>query len=86
MRGYYGNFCDGFFGLGRFQYGGFIMMGIGLIIILVLAYFVLRRGNLLPPTGSQPHETPLETLQKRYVNGEISKEEFVEKQEILKHK
>jgi len=86
MRGYYGNFCDGFLGFGRVPYGGYIMMGIGLIIILVLVYLAVRKGNLLPPSDSRSHETPLETLQKRYVNGEISKEEFVEKQEILKQK
>jgi len=57
-----------------------------LIIILALVYLAVRRGNLLPPSGSQTSETPMETLQKRYVNGEISKEEFIEKQEILKQK
>jgi len=86
MRGYYGNFCDGIFGFGRFHYGGYIMMGIGLVIILVLAYLAVRKGNILPSSGSQSHETPMEILQKRYVNGDISKEEFIEKQEILKQK
>lgn len=84
MRGFYGPFCDGFFGFGRTPFGGFMMMGLGLVLVLALAYFIFRRGGVLPPSGES--ESPLDLLQKRYVNGEISQDEYLEKKDILNKK
>lgn len=74
MFRYGGGFCNT-------PYGGMIMMGIGLILVLVLGYFIYKNaaGGKI---GSG--ESALDTLQKRYVNGEISKEEYEEKRRTLK--
>jgi putative membrane protein len=74
-----------FSGFTRFGYGGFIMMGIGLILILVLVYIIFKKGGL-GQIGSNDFESPLDLLQKRYVNGDISNEEYQEKKDILKKK
>ena len=81
MYGSYGRFCDGFFSFGRYQWGGYIMMGLGLILVLVIAYYVFKRGSFSPSGNS---DSPLDILQKRYVNGEIDEEEFMNKKEILR--
>ena len=71
--------------LNQFGYGGFIIMAIGLILILVLAYVVFKRGGL-DQSGSKNSESSLDLLQKRFVNGDISKDEYLEKKEILNMK
>lgn len=57
------------------------MMVLGVILILVLAYFLFRKGGISQSGGN---DSPLDVLKKRYVNGEISQDEFLEKREILK--
>lgn len=74
-----------FSGFSRLGYGGYIMMGIGLILLLVLAYVIFKKGGL-GQTGSKDSESSLDLLQKRYVNGDISKDEYLEKKEILNMK
>ena len=81
MYSYAGRFCNGLFSFGRYNYGDFFMMGLGLIIVLVIIFFLFKKGTFGVSNNS---DSPLETLQKRYVNGEISQEEFLEKKEILK--
>ncbi|MBF9018166.1 MULTISPECIES: SHOCT domain-containing protein [unclassified Oceanispirochaeta] len=85
MHGNYYNLHDGFFGLSRFGYGGIIMMFAGLILILVIAYFIFKNAGISQKISGEK-ESPLELLQKRYVNGDISQDEFMEKKEILKQK
>lgn len=80
MHGSLGRFGHDFFTFGRHQSGGFIMMGIGLILIIILAYFLFKKGHF---NGSSSLESPMDILQKRYVNGEINQEEFFEKKEVL---
>ena len=70
---------DGFFG--HSYYGGYITMAIGLVLILVIGYLLIKKRI---PGSAEGIETPLDVLMKRYVNGEISKEEFLEKKEILR--
>ncbi|MDA3956923.1 hypothetical protein [Oceanispirochaeta sp.] len=84
MHGFNNCFYGGSFGFEHFQYGGYIMMGIGLLLVLGFAYLIFKKGPHLP--SSVGGETPMEILQKRYINGEISKEEFIEKTEILNKK
>jgi putative membrane protein len=81
MYPYAGRFCSGLFAFGKYPYGGgLLMMGLGLILLLVLAYFLFRiRGS---QTG-EAKESPLDLLKKRYINGEISQEEYQEKKNIL---
>jgi putative membrane protein len=76
----FGQFCNGFSSFGRFHSGGFIMMGIGLVLVLVVAYFIFKNDSFLKSDSS---ESPLELLKKRYVNGEINEDEYLSKKEIL---
>ncbi len=51
------------------------------ILVVILIYAVAGRGGVRATGGPYPgerqaSETPLEILKKRYVKGEISKEEF----------
>jgi putative membrane protein len=85
MHGNYGQIHDGFLGLSHFGYGGIIMMGIGLVLILALVYLTLRKGGVTR-SYSNENESPLDMLQKRYVNGDISQDEYLEKKEVLKQK
>ncbi len=73
--------CSGLSGFGRFNYGGIIMMIIGAALFLVILFLILKKsGTTFSEKGE---ETPLETLQRRFVNGEIDKDEFLEKKQIL---
>lgn len=79
----FGQFCNGFFSMGRYPYGGSIMMIIGFILVLVVLYMVFKKTGGTASSNSES-ESPLEVLQKRYINGEINKEEYLEKKDILK--
>jgi len=83
MYSYGGRFCNGFLRFGNVPYGGYIMMGLGLVLILALAYFMFRNNGPMR-SSSGGGETALDILQKRYVNGDISQEEYQEKRNILK--
>lgn len=66
------------------------MMGLWWILLIILAlavggYFV--RGSSGPAQFSprpSRHETPLEALERRYAEGEISTEEYEERKQALK--
>ena len=82
MYSYANRFCDGFFSMGgRFPMGGSILFILGIILIGAIVYFIVRKSGFSSHSGI---ESPLELLQKRYVNGEISREEYLEKKNILK--
>ncbi len=82
MYNTFGRFCDGFFSFGHYQFGG-LMFIIGLLFVLVIGYFLLKKRNF---NSFENNESPTDVLKKRYVNGEISKEEYLEKKDILKQK
>jgi putative membrane protein len=82
MYGGFNQFCNSLFSFGRFSYGGSIIMIIGIVLLAVILFFVFRKNGFSNHTSER--ETPLDVLQKRYVNGDISKEEYVEKKDILK--
>ncbi len=77
MYGTFGRYCDGFLNFGRMNYGGITTMIIGLVLIAAVVYFIVkgRRGVST--------ESPLDLLQRRFVNGEISEDEYRMKKEIL---
>ncbi len=64
------------FGPGGYQMmsplGGGLFMILGLVLIIMLAVWLLRRS----PSGGAGGETALDILKKRYAKGEISREDF----------
>ncbi|MBN1222585.1 MAG: SHOCT domain-containing protein [Candidatus Aminicenantes bacterium] len=63
--------------------GGMFMGIIVLIIVIIVAYLVIRAlSKERIESGTQ--ETPLDFLKKRYAKGEISKEEFDRMKDELK--
>ena len=53
-------------------FGGGLFMLLGLVLIIVLAAWVLRR-----PSGGTPSQlSPMDILKARYARGEISREEY----------
>lgn len=58
-------------------------MMFGLLIILIIGYFLLRHenANMFAPPGNQ--RNALEILQERFARGEISAEEFNERKRVL---
>lgn len=66
------------------NFGGWSFFGMGalwwlfLIIVVVAAFALIRPGS-----RSRPRSTPLERLQQRYANGEISTEEYEERKKTL---
>jgi putative membrane protein len=64
------------FGPGGYQMmsplGGGLFMILGLVLIIMLAVWLLRRS----PSSGAGGETALDILKKRYAKGEISREEF----------
>ena len=56
------------------------MMIIGLLLVVGIVYFLFRKDSLLRSRGE---ESPLDLLQKRFVNGEINEEEYLRKKETI---
>lgn len=61
---------------------GWWIIWVLLIVGVVWAISRAQQGGS-PPVRSQEPETPLETLQRRYAEGEISTEEYEERKEHL---
>lgn len=78
MFGTLARYCNGFPGYGRFTFGGIGMMILGIILVAAVIYFIWKNSS------SSKAESPLDVLQKRFVNGEISEEEYKAKKEALK--
>ena len=74
-------FCRGFYANGILSYGGIFMMVLGLVLIIAVIWFIYKGGTLQKKGGG---ETPMDILQKRFINGEISREEFEEKKKVIK--
>ena len=81
MFGTLARYCNGFPGYGRFAFGGIGMMILGIILVAAVIYFIWKNSN-----SSSKTESPLDVLQKRFVNGEISEEEYKAKKETLRGK
>lgn len=80
MNSYFGRFCGGFFSLSRYGSGGYMIMGIGLIVVLAAVYFIFKKGSFQKSEGA---ESALDILKRRYVNGEIDETEYLSKKDIL---
>lgn len=63
---------------------GFLVLGI--LLLAVLAYLLGWRPGQRPaaPTAPPPEADPLHTAQRRYAEGEISREEFRKIEEDLR--
>jgi putative membrane protein len=91
-------FCRGFLGHGYGYFdgygggtGGFIMMGIGflifLIIISVLIFLAVRLIKAVTSSYNPPSANKaLDILNERYAKGEIDEEEYLKKKNILNQK
>ena len=55
----------------HYGFGGWFMWLIPVIVIIVAFYLIMQAQK-----GRTIQETPLEILKKRYVKGEITKEQF----------
>ncbi|MDC7222263.1 MAG: SHOCT domain-containing protein [Spirochaetales bacterium] len=80
----FNQYCEIPFGYGRFAWGGVALLILVLVLLAVFLYLIFRKGGF--SHHSSQGESPLDLLQKRFVNGEISKDEYLEKKEILKGK
>lgn len=56
------------------------------ILVIVGVVWLLTRSQpdrVAPPASTPTHETPLEVLQRRYAEGELSTEEYEERKQHL---
>lgn len=67
-----------FYSFGHGFYGGGLMMLFPLLLIALIVYFVMK--NKSPQSGVNP----IDMLNTKYINGDISKEEYEEKLSVLK--
>ncbi len=76
-----------------FSYGSWWIFPLGMIGMMVLCFFMMRgrirttmcRPGLCSPDshGENASDSALEMLNKRYVRGEIEKEEYEEKKRVI---
>ena len=80
MHSYIGTWCP-FLNL---PYGGMIMMFIGIILIGLVVYLLLRGNGQISTYSRQGNiEDPLEILKQRFAQGSISEEEFIRMKKVL---
>ena len=79
-----GDWHDGW-GWGHMFFGSFMMLLFwgGLIILIVLAVRRMGGGPARGGDGPAPGNRALEILEERYARGEIDKEEFEERKQLL---
>lgn len=65
----------------HFSGGWMIWFWVILIVGLIIGFLQILKTNY--SESSQANEKPLDTLKRRFANGEISKNEFKEKKEAL---
>lgn len=80
MHGFWNGFFDGYSCLSQSGWGGGVMMFVGLVIFGVVLYLLFKHRE---GRTSAVDDSALETLKKRFVNGEIGVEEYEEKKRIL---
>ena len=68
-----------FFG-GRFFSGGIIMMILFTILVILAIIFTV---NYIKKSSTNDNESAFDILKKKYASGEITKEEYEEKKELL---
>jgi uncharacterized membrane protein len=61
--------------------GGIFFIGLSLLLVGFLAYYIIRNRKSL---STVEKDTPLELLQKRLVNEEITPEQFLELKRALR--
>ncbi|MBB6479635.1 hypothetical protein [Spirochaeta isovalerica] len=61
--------------------GYYLMIGLAVILTALIVYFLVRNRHSLRAVEK---DTPMEVLQKRLINGEITVEQFVEMRQILR--
>lgn len=69
-----------------FPFGGVIMMFIGLLLIGIVLYLLLRHNGVSDSSyrsGKGDSLTPLEILQQRFAEGAISEEEYKSRKKTL---
>lgn len=62
--------------MGPGAYGGMFMWLLVIIVIAVVLYLIFNRNLPVGGARTDPRESPLDILKRRYAEGEISKEEF----------
>jgi putative membrane protein len=70
------NGMDHFWGIGW----GWI---IGLIILVIVIWMIVRTLNQKSSRNQPDNKTPLDILKERYARGEISKQEYVDKKKTI---
>lgn len=73
---------DGMYGFGM-GWMGWVSWIFFVLIITIIVWAILRAGGKSQTTPDNSRETPLQTLERRYANGEISTEEFRERKKEL---
>lgn len=64
--------------------GGYpLFRTIGIILFLILIYYLLIKKKQVPVQPNQMEETPLEILEKEFAKGNISEDEFLRKKSYL---
>jgi putative membrane protein len=74
----YGNGMMGNYGYGMMGYGGMFFGVLFWIIIIALAYFLIKSLIAQSRTRSGEGKSALDIAKERYAKGEITKEEFEE--------
>ena len=65
--------------------GGWMMIVWWIVIIGAIVLFFKMMPTRWGYNGPSPYETALDILQKKYANGEITREEYEERRQVLKH-
>ncbi len=85
MYSFFNGLCNvGRNGVNNF-FGGMNFMMIGFLILTVfIVYYLFKDKNINSNINSNSNEqSPMEILEKEFARGKISKDEFIEKKEIL---
>jgi len=68
------------------DYGHHVGILFNIIILLIIIFgivFLVQNYLKSPTAGPKNHDSPMDTLKKRYASGEINSEEFAQKKKDL---